>query len=75
MSVGMDGLHVRTCDNCAGMSQVALLVHVKTHTHTHTHSHSLSLCGQTLNNDCLLSGWLNDEDCPAYVRDAYFLNR
>ena len=30
---------------------------------------------QTLNNDGLLSVWFNDEDCPAYVRDAYFLNR
>ena len=35
---------------------------------------SLCLCGQTLNNDGLLSVWFNDEDCPAYVRDAYFLN-
>ena len=33
------------------------------------------MCGQTLNNDGLLSVWSNDEDCPAYVRDAYFLNR
>ena len=32
-------------------------------------------CGQTLNNDGLLSVWFNDEDCLAYVRDAYFLNR
>ena len=32
-------------------------------------------CGQTLNNDDLLSVWFNDEDCLAYVRDAYFLNR
>ena len=36
---------------------------------------SLSLCGQTLNIDGLLSVWFNDEDCPAYVRDTYFLNR
>ena len=36
---------------------------------------SFSLCGQTLNNDGLLSVWFNDEDCLAYVRDAYFLNR
>ena len=36
---------------------------------------SLSVCGQTLNNDRLLSVWFNDEDCLAYVRDAYFLNR
>ena len=35
----------------------------------------LSLCGQTLNNDGLLSVWSNDEDCPVYVRDAYFLNQ
>ena len=35
----------------------------------------VSLCGQTLNNDGLLSVWFNDEDCLAYVRDAYFLNR
>ena len=28
----------------------------------------LSLCGQTLNNDGLLSVWFNDEDCLAYVR-------
>ena len=34
----------------------------------------LSLCGQTLNNDGLLSVWFNDEDCQAHVRDAYFLN-
>ena len=27
-------------------------------------------CGQTLNNDGLLSVWFNDEDCLAYVRDA-----
>ena len=32
-------------------------------------------CGQTLNNDGLLSVSFNDEDCLAYVRDAYFLNR
>ena len=32
-------------------------------------------CGQTLKNDGLLSVWSNDEDCLAYVRDAYFLNR
>ena len=32
-------------------------------------------CGQTLNNDGLLSVWFNDEDCLAYVRDAHFLNR
>ena len=36
---------------------------------------SVSLCGQTLKNDGLLSVWFNDEDCLAYVRDAYFLNR
>ena len=35
----------------------------------------LFLCGQTLKNDGLLSVWFNDEDCLAYVRDAYFLNR
>ena len=35
----------------------------------------LPLCGQTLKNDGLLSVWFNDEDCLAYVRDAYFLNR
>ena len=34
-----------------------------------------ALCGQTLNNDGMLSVWFNDEDCLAYVRDAYFLNR
>ena len=34
----------------------------------------LSPCGQTLNNDGLLSVWFNDEDCQAHVRDAYFLN-
>ena len=38
-------------------------------------SRSLSFCGQTLKNDGLLSVWFNDEDCLAYVRDAYFLNR
>ena len=38
-------------------------------------SPSLSHCGQTLNNDGLLSVWFNVEDCLAYVRDAYFLNR
>ena len=32
-------------------------------------------CGQTLNNDGLLSVWFGYEDCPAHVRDAYFLNR
>ena len=36
---------------------------------------ALSLYGQTLNNDGLLSVWFNDEDCQAYVRDAIFLNR
>ena len=36
---------------------------------------TLSVCGQTLNNDGLLSVWFNDEDCLAYVRDVYFLNR
>ena len=35
----------------------------------------VSVCGQTLNNDGLLSVWFNDEECLAYVRDAYFLNR
>ena len=35
----------------------------------------VSLCGQTLNNGGLLSVWFNDEDCLAFVRDAYFLNR
>ena len=35
----------------------------------------LSLCGQTLNDDGLLSVWFNDEDCLVYVRDAHFLNR
>ena len=33
-----------------------------------------TVCGQTLNDDGLVSVWFNDEDCPAYVRDAYFLN-
>ena len=32
-------------------------------------------CGQTLNNNGLLSVWFNDEDCLAYVRDTYFLNQ
>ena len=52
------------------------------HSLTLSLSHSLfflnlshSLCGQTLNYDGLLSVWFNDEDCLAYVRDAYFLNR
>ena len=35
----------------------------------------VSACGQTLNNDGLLSVWFNDEDSLAYVRGAYFLNR
>ena len=35
----------------------------------------LPVCGQTLNYDGLLSAWFNDEDCPAFVRDASFLNR
>ena len=38
-------------------------------------SESGVFCGQTLNNDGLVSVWFNDEDCLAYVRDAYFLNR
>ena len=30
---------------------------------------SLSGCGQTLNNDGLLSGWFNDEDCLPSLRE------
>ena len=30
-------------------------------------------CGQTMNDDGLLSVWFNDENCPVNVRDAYFL--
>ena len=45
------------------------------HTVTGTDRDKERQCGQTLNNDGLLSVWSNDEDCLAYVKDAYFLNR
>ena len=60
-------------NNCSGTKATLKGWHAAGNAAKTSVSVSVSVCGQTLNNDGLVSVWFNDEDFLAYVRDAYFL--